>query len=154
MQEALKIKKVKYGNAERYSFAKIDETVEPPYLLEIQKKPYKEFLEKGIREVLDEYSPIVDYSDKAELYFLGYNVDGKPKYTKEECRRARQNYTIPLKVNARLVFKETGEVIDQEVFMGDIPLMSEEGYFIVNGVERVVISQIIKSASVYFEKII
>ena len=154
MQDALKIKKVKYGSAERYSFAKIDETVEPPYLLEIQKKPYKEFLEKGIGEVLEEYSPIVDYSDKAELYFLGYTVENKPKYTKEECKRARQNYTIPLKVNARLVIKETGEVIEQEVFMGDIPLMSEEGYFIVNGVERVVISQIIKSASVYFEKTI
>ena len=154
MQEALKIKKVKYGSAERYSFAKIDETVEPPYLLEIQKKPYKEFLEKGIGEVLEEYSPIIDYSDKAELYFTGYSVDGKPKYTKEECRRARQNYTTPLKVNARLVLKETGEVIEQEVFMGDIPLMSEEGYFIVNGVERVIISQIIKSASVYFEKTI
>ena len=154
MQEALKIKKVKYGTAERYSFAKIDETIEPPYLLEIQKKPYKEFLEKGIGEVLEEYSPIVDYSDKAELYFLGYSVDQTPKYTKEECRRARQNYTVPLKVNARLVLKETGEVIEQEVFMGDIPLMSEEGYFIVNGVERVVISQIIKSANVYFEKAI
>ncbi len=154
MQEALKIKKVKYGNAERYSFAKIDETVEPPYLLEIQKKPYKEFLEKGIGEVLEEYSPIVDYSDKAELYFTGYSVDKKPKYTKEECRRARQNYTVPLKVSARLVLKETGEVIEQDVFMGDIPLMSEEGYFIVNGVERVVISQIIKSANVYFEKTI
>ena len=154
MQETLKIKKVKYGNAERYSFAKIDEIMEPPYLLEIQKKPYKEFLEKGIGEVLDEYSPIVDYSDKAELFFTGYTVEDKPKYTKEQCRRSRQNYTVPLKVNARLVLKETGEVIEQEVFMGDIPLMSEEGYFIVNGVERVVISQIIKSASVYFEKTI
>ena len=154
MQEALKIKKVQYGSAERYSFAKIDEIAEPPYLLEIQKKPYKEFLEKGIGEVLDEYSPIVDYSDKAELYFTGYTVENKPKYTKEQCRRSRQNYTVPLKVNARLVLKETGEVIEQEVFMGDIPLMSEEGYFIVNGVERVVISQIIKSANVYFEKTI
>ena len=154
MQNTLKIKKVKYGNAERYSFAKIDETVEPPYLLEIQKKPYQDFLKKGIGEVLDEYSPIVDYSDKAELYFTGYSIGDKPKYTKEECRRSRLNYTIPLKVNARLVIKETGEVIEQEVFMGDIPLMSEEGYFIVNGVERVIISQVIKSASVYFDKVI
>src|SRR5574344_1592710 len=154
MQDTLKIKKVKYGSAERYSFAKIDEDIEPPYLLEIQKKPYQEFLTKGIGEVLDEYSPIVDYSDKAELYFTGYNVGDKPKWSKEECRRSRLNYTIPLKVNARLVIKETGEVIDQEAFMGDIPLMSEEGYFIVNGVERVIISQIIKSASVYFDKTI
>ena len=154
MQNTLKIKKIKYGNAERYSFAKIDEQIEPPYLLEIQKKPYKEFLTKGIGEVLEEYSPIVDLSDKAELYFTGYSVGDKPKYTKEECRRSRVNYTVPLKVNARLVIKETGEVIEQEVFMGDIPLMSEEGYFIVNGVERVIISQIVKSASVYFEKTI
>ncbi|MBQ8431194.1 MAG: DNA-directed RNA polymerase subunit beta, partial [Clostridia bacterium] len=154
MQNTLKIKKVKYGSAERYSFAKIDEQIEPPYLLEIQKKPYQEFLNKGIGEVLEEYSPIVDYSDKAELYFTGYTVGNKPKYTKEECRRSRLNYTVPLKVNARLVLKETGEVIEQEAFMGDLPLMSEEGYFIVNGVERVIISQIIKSASVYFNKTI
>ena len=154
MQNTLKIKKVKYGNAERYNFAKIDEEVEPPYLLDIQKKPYQEFLKTGIWEVLEEYSPIVDYSDKAELYFTGFSLGDKPKYTKEECRRSRLNYTIPLKVNARLVLKETGEVIEQEAFMGDIPLMSEEGYFIVNGVERVIISQIIKSASVYFEKTI
>ena len=154
MQNTLKIKKVKYGSAERYNFAKVDEEVEPPYLLDIQKKPYQEFLKKGIGEVLEEYSPIVDYSDKAELYFTGYSIADKPKYTKEECRRSRLNYTIPLKVNARLVLKETGEVIEQEAFMGDIPLMSEEGYFIVNGVERVIISQIIKSASVYFEKTI
>ena len=154
MQNTLKVKKVKYGNADRYSFAKIDEEIKPPYLLEIQKKPYQEFLQKGIGEVLEEYSPIVDYSDKAELYFTGYTIGDKPKYTKEECKRSRQNYTVPLKVNARLVIKETGEVIEQEAFMGDIPLMSEEGYFIVNGVERVVISQVIKSASVYFDKTI
>ena len=154
MQNTLKIKKVRYGSAERYSFAKVEEDIEPPYLLDIQKKPYQEFLKHGIGEVLDEYSPIIDYSDKAELYFTGYTIGDKPKYTKEECRRSRLNYTVPLKVNARLVLKETGEVIEQEAFMGDIPLMSEEGYFIVNGVERVIISQIIKSASVYFEKTI
>ena len=154
MQNTLKIKKMKYGKAERYNFAKVDEVAEPPYLLEIQKKPYQEFLEKGIGEVLEEYTPIVDYSDKAELHFLGYTIGDKPKYTKEECRRSRLNYTVPLKVNARLIIKETGEVMDQEVFMGDIPLMSEEGYFLVNGVERVIISQIVKSAACYFTKTI
>lgn len=151
MQETLKIKKVKYGKAERYSFEKIEEKFPQPYLLEIQKKPYKQFLEKGIQEVLDEYSPVVDYSGKCELYFLGYEL-GEPKHNIEECRRSRLNYTIPLKVKARLVKTETGEVIDQEVFMGDIPCMSDQAYFIVNGVERVVISQIVKSASVYFSK--
>lgn len=154
MQNTLRIKKEKYGKTERYNFARVHEDVKLPYLLEIQKKPYKEFLEKGIGEVLEEYSPIVDYSDKAELYFLGYTVSDKPKYTKEECKRSRLNYTVPLTVKARLVIKETGEVIEQDVYMADIPLMSEEGYFIVNGVERVVISQIVKSASVYFSKTI
>ncbi len=151
MQDTLKVKKVKYGKAERYSFAKIEEKFPQPYLLEIQKKPFKQFLEKGIRDVLDEYSPIVDYSGKCELYFLDYSL-GEPKHTIEECRRSRLNYTIPLKVKARLVKTETGEVIDQEVFMGDIPCMSDQAYFIVNGVERVIISQIVKSASVYFSK--
>lgn len=152
MQNTLRIKKEKYGKTERYNFARVSEKLELPYLLEIQRKPYKEFLTKGIGEVLEEYSPIVDYSGKAELYFLGYTISDVPKYSKEECRRSRLNYTIPLTVKARLVIKETGEVIEQEVFMGDIPLLSEEGYFLVNGVERVVISQIVKSASVYFSK--
>ncbi len=151
MQNTPKITVMKYGKAERKSFAKVDEKYEPPYLLEIQRKPYQEFLENGIKSVLQEYSPIVDYSGKAELYFLDANLDGTPKYTKEECRRCRQNFTAPLKVKARLVITETGEVIDQDVFMGDIPLMTEEGYFIVNGVERVVISQIVKSPSCYFD---
>ena len=151
MQETLKISKVKYGKAERYSFAKIEEKFPQPYLLDIQKKPYQKFLEKGIEEVLEEYSPIVDYSGKCELHFLGYEL-GEPKHTIEECRRSRLNYTIPLKVKARLIKTETGETIDQDVFMGDIPYMSDQAYFIVNGVERVVISQIVKSASVYFSK--
>lgn len=151
MQQTLKVKKVKYGKAERYSFEKIEEKFPQPYLLEIQKKPYQQFLEKGIQEVLEEYSPVVDYSGKCELHFLGYEL-GEPKHNIEECRRSRLNYTIPLKVKARLVKTETGEVIDQEVFMGDIPCMSDQAYFIVNGVERVVISQIVKSASVYFSK--
>ena len=154
MQNTPRIRKMMYGKAQRYSFAKVDEKYMPPYLLEIQRKPYQEFLDSGIASVLEEYSPIVDYSGKAELYFLGYSIGDKPKYTKEECRRSRLNYTVPLKVKARLVIKETGEVIDQEVFMGDIPLMSEEGYFLVNGVERVIISQIVKSPSCYFTKTI
>jgi DNA-directed RNA polymerase subunit beta len=154
MQNTLQIRKEKYGKTERYNFARVQEDVKQPYLMEIQRKPYLEFLKKGIGEVLEEYSPIVDYSDKAELHFLGYTISEKPKYTKEECRRSRLNYTVPLTVKARLVIKETGEVIEQDVYMADVPLMSEEGYFIVNGVERVVISQIVKSASVYFSKTI
>ena len=151
MLDTKNIRKVKYGNNMRYTFGKTKEVMELPYLLEIQKDSYYKFLNGGIQEVLDEYSPIVDYSGKCELQLLGYEL-GEPKHTIEECRRSRLNYTMPLKVNARLVKTETGEVIDQQVFMGDIPCMSEQAYFIVNGVERVVISQIVKSAAVYFSK--
>ena len=150
MLDEPKVKKVNYGKTERYSFAKVDENVELPYLLEIQKEPYKEFLEKGIGEVLEEVSPIVDYSDKAELYFLDYKLEPNTKHTEDDCRKSRLSYTMPLKVKARLILKETGEVIEQEVYLGDIPIMSDEGYFIANGVEKVVISQIVKSPSVYF----
>jgi DNA-directed RNA polymerase subunit beta len=150
MENTPKIKKVNYGKSTRYSFAKIDETMPVPNLLDIQTKPYKDFLEKGIKEVLEEYSPILDYSGKAELHFLDYSIEEDSKYTKEETKKRRANYTRSLKVKARLIKLETGEVVDQEVFMGDIPYMTEEGYFIVNGVERVVITQIIKSPAVYF----
>ena len=154
MENTPKIKKVNYGKVERYSFAKIDENMEIPYLIGIQTEPYKQFLDEGITEILEEVSPFIDYSGKAELHFLSHSIEGEPKYSKEETKRRRGNYTKSLKVKARLVIRETGEIIEQEVFMGDIPLMTEEGYFIVNGVERVVISQIIKSASVYFDSII
>ena len=140
MQNTPKIKKVKYGKAERVSFAKIDENIKPPYLLEIQKDPYKEFLETGIGEILAEYSPIVDYSGKAEMYFMGYHIE-EPKYSVEECRRKRLSYTAQLKVNVRLVITETGEAIDQEVFMGDMPIMTKDCCFIVNGVERRITSK-------------
>ncbi|MGN1223413.1 MAG: DNA-directed RNA polymerase subunit beta [Christensenellales bacterium] len=150
MQDKPKVKKVNYGRAERYSFAKVDENAELPYLLQIQKEPYKRFLDEGIKEVLEEVSPIVDYSDKAELYFLEHKLEPNTKHSEDDCRKSRLSYTQPLKVKARLVLKESGEVIDQEVYLGDIPIMSDEGYFIANGVEKVVISQIVKSPSVYF----
>ncbi len=154
MEKTPKIKKVNYGKVTRHSFAKIKENMEMPYLLAIQKEPYKKFLEQGIAEVLEEFSPIVDYSGKAELHLLSHTIEGEPKYSKYESKRRRTNYTRSLKVKARLIIRETGEIIEQDVFMGDIPQMTEEGYFIVNGVERVVISQIVKSASVYFASMI
>ena len=154
MENTPKIKKVNYGKVTRYSFARLEEKMEIPNLLDIQLKPYQEFLEHGISEILEEYSPILDYSGKAELHFLGHSIDEDSKYTKEETKKRRANYTRSLKVKARLIKLETGEVVDQEVFMGDIPYMTEEGYFIVNGVERVVISQIIKSPAVYFNSVI
>ena len=151
MQTITKPKRVKYGKAERMSFAKIDEkTAVLPYLLEIQKEPYKDFLKNGIAEVLEEYSPIKDRAGKVELYFLDHTIE-KPLYTAEECRRKRLSYTAQLKVRTRLVYIETGEAVEQEVFMGDIPLMTDDCCFIVNGVERVIISQIVKSPSCYFD---
>ncbi len=150
MLEKPKVKKVNYGKAERYSFAKVEENAELPYLMQIQKDPYKEFLTNGIKEVLEEVSPIVDYSDKAELYLLEHRFENEIKHTEDECRKSRLSYTRPLKVKARLVLKESGEVIEQEVYLGDIPIMADDGHFIANGVEKVVISQIVKSPSVYF----
>ena len=154
MQTNFKPKKVKYGKAERMSFAKIEEKLSAmPFLLEIQKEPYKEFLSTGISEVLDEYSPINDRAGKVKLEFLGHTIE-KPQYTAEECRRKRLSYTAPLKVQTRLTFLESGEVLEQEVFMGDMPLMTKDCCFIVNGVERVIISQIVKSPSCYFDSVI
>ena len=147
-----KLKKVNFGKTERYSFSKLDENYDMPDLLDVQKKAYKEFLEKGIKEILDEFSPISDYSGKAKLYFLGVDLSGKPKYSIKECKQRGVSYTIPLKAQARFVVEDSGEAIDQEVFLGDIPYMTEEGSFIFNGIERVVVSQIIRSPSVYFTR--
>ena len=142
------IKKVKYGNNVRYNFGKTKEVGEMPYLLEIQKDSYKKFLEEGIREALNEFSPITDYAGKAEVYFLDFTLEDKPKLSKAETKRRGGHYTIALKVRVRLVIKESGEVIESEVFLGDIPYMTEQGTFIFNGIERVVVSQIVRSPSV------
>ena len=150
MKKGPQIKSVKYGKVTRQSFEKIEEEYSLPYLLDIQKKPYKEFLERGIGDILQEFSPIVDYSGKAELHFIDYRIEDDAKYSILEAKKRRGSYTKSLKVKARLIINETGEVIDQEVFMGEIPIMSEEGFFVFNGVERVIMSQIIKSPNVYF----
>ena len=151
MDSTLNIKKIKQGKAERYSFAKIPVPYVIPDWLTDVKESYNHFLEVGIGEVLNEYNPIIDYSNKAELSFLGYSIDKNPKYTWAECKRKQTSYTVPLKVNVRLLVKETGQIMDQEVFLGDIPYMSNDGGFICNGVERVVLNQIIKSPGAIFE---
>ena len=150
MKELPKIRKIMYGNTERYSFSKLDELIELPDFLEIQKKAYKEFLSEGVDRVLQEFSPVVDYSGKAKLYFLKADLSTPPKYSIKECKRRGVSYTVPLKVQARFVVEETGEAIDQEVFLGDIPLLTEDGSFVFNGIERVVVNQVIRSPSVYF----
>ncbi len=144
------IKKLKYGKTERYTFGNFVDKGECPDLLSIQKDTYKQFLATGIKEVLDEFSPVVDYSGKGKLYFLSSSLDEQPKYSRNECKRRGASYALPLRVKARFVVEDSGEAIDQEVFMGDIPLMTEEGSFIFNGIERVVVSQIVRSPSVYF----
>ena len=153
MQQSMpSLKKIKCGKNERYSFSKLNEIAQLPNLLEIQKDTYKEFLEHGIFDILQELSPITDYSGKAKLYFLDVDMTEKPKYDLRECKRRGLSYSFPLKVKTRLVIEDSGEAIDQEVYLGDIPLMTEQGSFVFNGIERVVVSQVTRSPSVYFTR--
>ena len=148
------IKKFKYGNTTRYTFGNAREIIDLPYLLEIQKDSYNRFISQGIGEALEEFSPITDYSGKAEVYLLDYTLEPEPKITIPEAKRKSSNYSVALKVKVRLVIKETGEVIEQEVFLGDVPYMTDDGTFIFNGIERVVVSQLVRSPSVYYAKTI
>ena len=151
MQDIENVRKVKYGNNVRYTFGKSKDLMEIPYLLDIQKTSYKNFIEHGISDVLKEFSPISDYAGKADIYFLGFTLDDKPKISKKEAKRKGSSYSVSLKVKVRLVLKETGEVIEQDIFLGDVPYMTDEGTFIYNGIERVVVSQIVRSPSAYYE---
>ncbi len=140
---------IECGKVKRRTFSKIKEAIELPYLVKIQKDSYDAFISGGIGEVLEDFSPITDYSDHFELYFLDYSLDGQPKYDEKECRDRDATYALPLRVKVRLVNKVTDEVIDQEVFMGDFPLMTDNGSFIINGAERVIVSQLVRSPGVY-----
>ena len=139
-----------YGRNVRHTFRRTPEILEVPYLLDVQMESFKRFLTQGIAEVLDEFNPITDYSGKVELYFMEHTVSDEAKYDEAECLRRGQMYVKPLKVKVKLIFKETGEVSFHEVFLGDIPMMTQSGYFIINGVARVIVNQIIKSPNVYF----
>ncbi|MBP3619134.1 MAG: DNA-directed RNA polymerase subunit beta, partial [Clostridia bacterium] len=143
------MKKQKFGKAERYTFAQLKDYIDIPPLLEIQRNSFKNFIENGIKEVLDEFSPIIDYSGKAKLYFLEPILNVQPKYDKKECKRRSATYSIPLNVKARFVVEETGQAVEDVVFLGEIPYMTEDCSFIFNGVERVVVNQIIKSPNYY-----
>ncbi len=144
------VQEVKIGKRNRMSFSKIEEVLDMPDLIEIQKNSYEHFLEIGLREVLNDISPITDYSENLILEFVDYYLDDKPKYEVEECKERDVNYAAPLKVVVRLINKETGEMKEQEVFMGDFPLMTEKGTFIINGAERVIVSQLVRSPGVYY----
>ncbi len=145
------IKPVKLGNNVRMSFAKINEVLDMPNLIEVQKNSYQWFLEDGLREVFDETAAITDYNGNLVLDFIGYRLEETPKYTVEECKERDVTYAAPLYVRVRLLNKETGEIKESEVFMGDFPLMTESGTFVINGAERIIVSQLVRSPGVYFD---
>jgi len=144
-------KDVLYGKTLRKSYAQHDDIVEMPSLLEVQKASYRWFLESGLREVFKDVASITDYTGNLELSFIDYSMAEAPKYTVEECKARDATYAAPLKVSVRLRNKETEEIKEQEIFMGDFPLMTEGGTFIINGAERVIVSQIIRSPGAYYD---
>ncbi len=145
------VKEQKQGKTTRMSFSKSSFPCELPNLVEVQTKSFKWFLEEGLMEVLRDVSPITDHSEKLVIEFVSYSIDQKPKYTVEECKERDANYAAPLKVNVRLTNRETGEVKQTDIFMGDFPIMTETGTFVINGAERVIVSQIIRSPGMYYD---
>ena len=146
------VKDVYYGKTLRKSFARHEEVLEMPNLLEIQKKSYQWFLDTGLREVFRDVATIGDYAGNLELSFIDFTMDEKPKYSVEECKARDATYAAPLKVKVRLRNKETEEIKEQEIFMGDFPLMTKGGTFVINGAERVIVSQIVRSPGVYYAR--
>ena len=144
---------VKLGRTTRMSFAHINEVLDMPNLIEIQKNSYSQFLQDGLKEVLRDVSPITDYTGNLIMEFIGYTLEtDNVKYSVEECKERDSTYSAPLKVKVRLINKETGEVKEQDIFMGDFPLMTENGTFVINGAERVIVSQLVRSPGVYYSK--
>ena len=141
---------VTIGKRTRMSFSKIKEIADVPNLIELQVDSYKWFIEEGLKEVFEDISPIEDYTGNLILEFVDYSLDDKPKYDIEECKDRDATYCAPLKVKVRLINKETGEIKEQEVFMGDFPLMTEKGTFVINGADRVIVSQLVRSPGVYY----
>jgi len=144
------VKPVNLGNNTRMTFSKINEVIDMPNLIEIQKDSYKWFVEEGLKEVFRDMSAITDYSGNLQLSFVDYRLDDKPKYDVAECKARDTTYAAPLRVVARLVNNETGEIKESEVSMGDFPLMTESGTFVINGAERAIVSQLVRSPGVYF----
>ncbi|MBQ8087891.1 MAG: DNA-directed RNA polymerase subunit beta [Clostridia bacterium] len=145
---------VEVGKRTRMSFARIEEALPVPDLIEVQKNSYNNFLKEGMREVLADVSPITDFSETMILEFTDYSLDDAPKYTVEKCKERDATYAAPLKVTVRLTNRDTQEIKESEVFMGDFPLMTEHGTFIINGAERVIVSQLVRSPGVYYSKTI
>ncbi len=145
------VKPEKFGKTTRMTFSKINEVMQIPNLIEVQKDSYKWFLDKGLKEVFRDVAEITDFSGNLALSFVDYRMDDTPKYTVKECKERDTTYAAPLRVTARLLNKETGEIKENEVYMGDFPIMTESGTFVINGAERVIISQLVRSPSVYFD---
>ena len=145
------VKPVQLGKTTRMSFARIDEVLEMPNLIEVQKNSYKWFLEEGLKEVFRDVSGITDYTGNLVLDFVDYKLDSTPNYTVEECKERDATYAAALRVTARLLNKESGEIKESEVFMGDFPLMTDSGTFVMNGAERVIVSQLVRSPGVYYK---
>ncbi len=144
---------VQLGRTTRMSFARINEVLEMPNLIEVQKNSYKQFLDDGLHDVLRDVSPITDYTGNLIMEFIDYTLETENiKYMVEECKERDSTYSAPLKVKVRLINKETGEVKEQEIFMGDFPLMTDHGTFVINGAERVIVSQLVRSPGIYYSK--
>ena len=150
MTHKVKVHEVPSGQRTRRTFASIKEVLEMPDLIDIQKESYAQFLESGLREVLKDISPINDYSDTLTLELIDYTIDDEPKYSVAECKERDVTYSAPLRMKVRLINRETGEIKESEVFMGEFPLMTETGTFIINGAERVIVSQLVRSPGVIF----
>ena len=143
---------VQVGKKERMSYSRISEVAEIPNLIQIQTESYKWFIEEGLKEVFDDFSPIKDYSGNLILEFIDHRFSDGPKYSQKECKERDVTYAAPLKMTTRLVNKETGEVKAQEIFVGDLPIMTDRGTFIYNGAERVVVTQLVRSPAPYYEQ--
>ena len=146
----MKVKPVKLGKTERMSFSHIDEVISMPNLIEVQKNSYQWFLDEGLKEVFHDIGTIEDYTGNLALSFVDFRLDKEPKYSIKECKERDVTYAAPLRVKARLLNKETGEVKDQEIFMGDFPLMTDAGTFVINGAERAIVSQLVRSPGVFY----
>jgi DNA-directed RNA polymerase subunit beta len=144
------VKPVQLGKNVRMSFAHINEVLEMPNFIEVQKKSYEWFLKEGLKEVFKDVSQITDFTGNLVLDFVDFTLDDEPKYSVEECKERDATFAAPLRVLARLVNRETGEVKEQEIFMGDFPLMTDSGTFVINGAERVIVSQLVRSPGVYY----
>ena len=150
MESTSMVKPVALGKNNRMTLSKINEVIDMPNLIEIQKDSYKWFVEEGLKEVFRDMTAITDYSGNLELSFIDYRLDEQPKYDVTECKARDATYAAPLRVTARLVNNETGEIKESEVSMGDFPIMTESGTFVINGAERAIVSQLVRSPGVYY----